>query len=215
MLYTVDVDPPDERRFDTWYTHEHLPERVGVPGFLRGRRYVRAAGPGHQHLTVYDARNTAVFSSPEYLARLDNPTPLTRQVVSALRDPRRVVLEVLFSQGAATGRQLALFHLSGNSDADLLDWVATELAPAVLVDTDSCGLHLAVTDPVATQAKAATTEGRQAAEAPDAGYVLLLDGLRHVTEQAARVADLCRRQGYACEPTEPSVYEHLVTLLPG
>lgn len=28
-----------EREFDRWHTIEHMPERLGIPGFLRGRRY--------------------------------------------------------------------------------------------------------------------------------------------------------------------------------
>ena len=31
-----------EREFDRWHTIEHMPERLGVPGFLRGRRYKHA-----------------------------------------------------------------------------------------------------------------------------------------------------------------------------
>jgi hypothetical protein len=89
MLYAVDVDPADEARFSSWYTHEHLPERVAVRGFLRGRRYVRVHGEGQQHLTLYDARDTSVFTSAEYLARLDDPTPLTRAVAATLRRPHR------------------------------------------------------------------------------------------------------------------------------
>jgi hypothetical protein len=214
MLYWVDVDQVNDHRFDTWYNHEHLPERLAIPGFVRGRRYLRAAGSGHKHLTVYDARDTAVFSSPEYLARLNDPTPLTREVVSALRDPHRVVLDVLFSQGAATGSELAVLHLPDHADG-LPGWVAAELAPAVLEDTDACGLHLAVSDSDATAAKAVTAEGQDAAEAVDSGYVLLLDSIRRATEQAARIADICERQGYGGKPAELSVYKHLVTLCPG
>ena len=28
-----------ERELDRWHTIEHMPERLGVPGFLRGRRF--------------------------------------------------------------------------------------------------------------------------------------------------------------------------------
>ena len=36
-------DVPDDAHadFNAWHTHEHIPERVGVPGFLRGRRVIQ------------------------------------------------------------------------------------------------------------------------------------------------------------------------------
>jgi hypothetical protein len=34
-----DIDPEHDAEFNDWYTHQHLPERVGIPGFLRGRRW--------------------------------------------------------------------------------------------------------------------------------------------------------------------------------
>ena len=34
-----DVDATGQDDVETWYEHQHLPERLSVPGFLRGRRY--------------------------------------------------------------------------------------------------------------------------------------------------------------------------------
>jgi hypothetical protein len=214
MLYAVDIDSADFARFDAWYDHEHLPERVAVPGFLRGRRYVRVSGPGQQHLTLYDARDTAVFSSAEYLARLDDPTPLTRSVVATFRRPHRAVLSVLFSVGAATGNQLTVLHLPAVGAAELRQWVEEELAAAVLTDPDVCGLHLAVVDVGATAAKVATAEGRGAAEELEESCVLLVDGIRTVGDVARRVTDLCQAAGFGPAGPESTVYEHVVSLLP-
>ena len=206
MLYAVDVAPEDTARFAAWYVHEHLPERLAVPGFLRGRRYVRRDGPGQEHLTLYDARDTAVFSSADYLARLDDPTPLTREVVATFRRPHRVVLSVLFSQGATTGHRLAVLQLP----TDVLRRVEEDMAPAVLSDPAVHGLHTAVTDAAATAAKAATAEGRDAAEEVAEAGVLLLDGTEGVGEVARRLAALALPGA----PPEVTVYELVATLLP-
>ena len=32
------------QEFEDWHTHEHFPERMGVPGFLRGSRWASADG---------------------------------------------------------------------------------------------------------------------------------------------------------------------------
>ncbi|MFD2094004.1 hypothetical protein [Blastococcus deserti] len=214
MLYAVDVAPEDTARFAVWYVHEHLPERVAVPGFLRGRRYVRIDGPGQQHLTLYDARDTAVFSSPEYLARLDDPTPLTREVVRTFRRPHRAVLSVLFSHGATTGRRLAMLQLPAADPAQLHRWVEDDLAPTVLTHPDVYGLHLAVVDAGATAAKSATAEGRDAAEEVDEACVLLVDGTDVVGEAARRAAARCAELGFTEAPPDATVYELVVTLLP-
>ena len=34
------IKPEAEDDFVAWHVREHIPERVGLPGFVRGRRYV-------------------------------------------------------------------------------------------------------------------------------------------------------------------------------
>lgn len=77
----ADCKPGFESLFEQWYQHEHLPERLAVPGFRRGRRY-EAVDDAPRFLTCYHAESTATFRSPAYLARLDDPTPLTRKIMS-------------------------------------------------------------------------------------------------------------------------------------
>jgi hypothetical protein len=214
MLYAVDVPPNEVAQFSAWYDHEHLPERVAVPGFLRGRRYARTSGPGQRHLTLYDAVDTSVFSSPGYLARLESPTPLTRSVVATFDRPHRAVLRVLFSVGAAVGARLAVVQLPSVDSSLLARWVERELAPPVLSDPDACGLHLAEVDAAATAAKAGTAEGRDAGEDVDDAAVLVIDGTRAIDAMATRVVERCRAAGFADETVEASVYEHVVSLLP-
>lgn len=204
MLYTVDVAPHDEALFEAWYTHEHLPERVGTPGFLRGRRYLRQAGSGGQrHLTLYETTDADVFTSPEYLRRLDSPTQLTRDVVGRFLDPQRAVLRVVLSHGATVGRELSVVHLEPRDTTALRDWLKEQTA-ATLADPALCGLHLAAVDVEVTSAKSATSEGKGAAESearPEC--VLLVDGL-------AGTADVARRLAAAAPATASpaTTYDH-------
>jgi hypothetical protein len=43
-----DCTPEGRQHFETWYTREHLQERVGVPGFRFGRRYELLTGGDRQ-----------------------------------------------------------------------------------------------------------------------------------------------------------------------
>lgn len=70
-----------EAVLERWYQTEHLAERLGVPGFLLGRRY-EAAGVRQHYFTYYETETPEVLTSPAYRDRLDNPTPLTRTVMS-------------------------------------------------------------------------------------------------------------------------------------
>ena len=39
-----EVAPEIREEFDDWHAHEHMPERLAIPGFLRGSRWVSADG---------------------------------------------------------------------------------------------------------------------------------------------------------------------------
>jgi hypothetical protein len=67
--------------FEHWFKSEHLPERLAVPGFRRGRRYEAIAG-APRYFVFYLADAPGTLTSPAYLARLNDPTPLTRSVMT-------------------------------------------------------------------------------------------------------------------------------------
>ena len=53
----------DEGRADfyAWHLSEHMPERVGIPGFLRGRRYRAADDKTHpEFFTLYETQTFEV-----------------------------------------------------------------------------------------------------------------------------------------------------------
>jgi hypothetical protein len=76
-----DCRPGREAEFETWFQGEHLIERLAVPGFLFGRRHQAIAGaPGY--FNFYMVETPEVLTSKPYLERLDNPTPMTRTIMS-------------------------------------------------------------------------------------------------------------------------------------
>ena len=44
MLLGFDIEAPAIAEHDEWHTHEHLPERLSIPGFLRGTRWIAVRG---------------------------------------------------------------------------------------------------------------------------------------------------------------------------
>ena len=78
------LDPAGEEDFNAWYPRQHLPERLSVPGFLRGRRY-RAVGDSPPYFTLYELEDSQVLASPAYIERLNDPTAWTRRVLAVIR----------------------------------------------------------------------------------------------------------------------------------
>jgi len=72
-----------EAEFEHWYQSEHLLERLAVPGFLNGRRYEAVAG-APRYFACYVTQSPAVLTSAPYLARLNDPTPLTQHVMKEM-----------------------------------------------------------------------------------------------------------------------------------
>jgi hypothetical protein len=72
-----------EAEFEAWFQGEHLLERLAVPGFLFGRRHAAISGSAG-YFNFYLVESPEVLTSKPYLERLDNPTPLTRKVMSEI-----------------------------------------------------------------------------------------------------------------------------------
>ena len=64
----IEVDAKNQQELNNWYTHEHLPERAGIQGFLRGRRYVASDSAGStgdvKYFVLYETDTTETLASP-------------------------------------------------------------------------------------------------------------------------------------------------------
>ena len=76
-----DVNSGRDADFDHWFQSEHLVERLGVPGFIFGRRHEAISG-SNRYFNLYVVEGPEVLTSKPYLERLDNPTPMTRMIMS-------------------------------------------------------------------------------------------------------------------------------------
>ena len=70
-----------EGEFETWFQGEHLLERLAVPGFLFGRRHQALSGTAG-YFNFYLVESPGVLTSKPYLERLDNPTQMTKLIMS-------------------------------------------------------------------------------------------------------------------------------------
>ena len=99
-----DIAPEIREEFDHWHAHEHVPERLSIPGFLRGSRWVSADGGAY--FMLYEVESEATLTSAAYLERLNNPTAWSRKMMPHHRNMVRGLCRVEASSGNALGQVL-------------------------------------------------------------------------------------------------------------
>jgi hypothetical protein len=80
-LITVWLDVASEREeeFNDWYRLEHIPQVVGLPGFVSGRRY-RADDAPLKYLAWYDTADEGVETGPDFQRIASHPTPWSQRM---------------------------------------------------------------------------------------------------------------------------------------
>jgi hypothetical protein len=150
-----DIAPGWRAEFEDWHTHEHFPERMGVPGFLRGTRWTSARG-GEGFFVMYELDAYETLVSPGYLARLNAPTPWSTKLMPQHRNMIRSQCRVVESVGGGLARYALTIRLSPlpGSEEALRAYLLAHAASAA-AQPGLSGAHLIVTD---TPAINATTE---------------------------------------------------------
>src|ERR1700712_2677814 len=103
MAIWSDVAPGDFDFYYRWLLGEHFQERVGVPGFISARVFRRQAGPDFQFFIIYETESPEVLASSAYMARLNDPTPMTQKVMPKLKNFVRGAGRVVQSSGVCGG----------------------------------------------------------------------------------------------------------------
>jgi hypothetical protein len=98
LVIWTDVAPEAELEFNRWYDTEHIPQLLGVEGFLSGKRYQATEGKP-KYIAIYELTSEDVLKSERFLKVRDNPTPWTRRMLPLLRNTQRGVFRQIFSYG--------------------------------------------------------------------------------------------------------------------
>ena len=198
-------DVRDESDYNEWHSKEHILERVGVPGFRRGLRYVAIAG-SPRYLDLYEVDDVATLTSKPYLDRLNDPTPWTRRALPGFYNTSRTLCRVVASHG---GRGIFGFVLTVQLEAqlhradELSGWLTGDALPGLAQRAGIIGAHLLQGDQSAS--RTATEEKRLRGDADAvADWIVLLGGYDADALQAdgkdALNASQCVRHGAAAPP---------------
>lgn len=132
MVLYYDIAADAIADHDDWHTHEHFPERLSIPGFLRASRWV-AGGGSPRYLVMYEVSDVAVLSGTPYLERLNNPTPWTAKMMLNFRGMARAFCGVAARSGAGLGHALLSIRYSPapGRDSELRDWLTAGVLPEI------------------------------------------------------------------------------------
>lgn len=170
-----EVPPAARNDYFEWHNGEHMAERVGIPGFLRGRRYAALHG-APEFCTLYEAQSLDVLTGPDYLAKLENPTAMTRRVAPQLYGNVRSLCRVVLTLGAGQGGLLMTWRYDvapegAASHRALVEARLREIAaqPGIV------GAHLCLGDTEASAVQTAEKKSRPN-KALTPNWVVLVEG---------------------------------------
>ena len=110
-----DVAPEVRAEWEEWHTVEHMPERLAIPGFLRGTRWIAESGQP-SYFVLYETAELRTVTEGPYLERLNNPTPWSRKMMPHHRNMVRSLCELRATWGGGVPHTLATIRFSVTSD---------------------------------------------------------------------------------------------------
>ncbi len=135
LVYTDLADPAHDEEFNAWYSTQHLPDLLALPGFLDAARYVAVKG-GPRYLAAYELESADAVQSQEYQNR---PVPpwdkrMSPRVIG--KNFARIVGEQIFpssveraDRGMAPALQIGRMSVPEAIDREWNAWYNDEYIP--------------------------------------------------------------------------------------
>lgn len=129
-----------EAEFNDWYDHEHIPLRMGVPGFLGAQRYL---APGtHNYLVVYEMESAAVLKTATYQQIKNNPSERTMRMLRSVKGFTRYIGEQIGAQMRESSAKAepidapylyaVFFSVPAERQPEFNDWYEKDHIPVLL-----------------------------------------------------------------------------------
>jgi hypothetical protein len=212
-----DIEAHGELEFSDWHTREHMPERVGIPGFEAGRRWVDRERALHRYFTLYEAQTIDVLSSAAYRARLDGPTPWTRKVQPTFRNFVRAACRTSASAGRGIGGALATIRIDFADPSGKGPFADSSgpLAATALGHHGITSVHVGIAEPTVARAPTAESALRPQAGEDVFDAVVLVDGIgRREVESALPSIERALAPALGEASTTTAVYDLAYALAP-
>ena len=176
--------------YNQWHSLEHMPERISLPGFLRGFR--AQAEPGtdinHKYFMMYEAEKKEIFISKKYLERLNNPTTWTKDILSSYISPSRTICSVIASKSVGLSGFLSTIRFLDHDIENKFNVEKLKLSIPRLIKSDGItGMHVLLGDNTFGQMRTEEKKYRSLQGMDDqvVSQAIILEGLNY---SALRIA---------------------------
>ena len=181
----------DRVEFHEWHSKEHLPERMGIPGFQRGSRW-EALDAGGGMFVTYELDTYDVLISEGYFSRLNQPTPWSVKMMPLHRNMVRSQCHVLDSAGAGIASFMGTLCLSPRVGAETM--LKAGLGRIIRDLPGRAGITSARLLRTETPAVAPTTEQQIRGGDAAADWIVLVSGYDLAAIEAVFTSDLSEAQ---------------------
>jgi hypothetical protein len=134
LFMAFDFSAAHEDEFHDWYDREHVPERLGVPGFINAERWIDGENP-KIHVATYDLDSAGVLATPAYRAvGGENQTVWTKRVTGMCRRIMRYEGEQvrpgdLTAPSGAGALLVASMNVDPAAETEFNEWYNAEHLP--------------------------------------------------------------------------------------
>lgn len=165
-----DLAPQDETDWAHWITREHAEERVGIDGFLACRIFRALGTAANRYFILYELENESVVGGPDYLARLNAPTPWSQRIMPKLGNFVRGGGRIAASAGTGQGGIVAPLRLDAPPS-----WAAAAVTAELARLDRIIAAHMLLTD--VAQTSISTREKGMRGNDGSFAALLLIEGL--------------------------------------
>ncbi len=191
-----DIEPQRRTEYDAWHTFEHVPERVGIPGFIRGRRYVARERSEQRYFTLYELGGLEALEGVDYVDVVERPTDWSGSMRPSFRNVIRHPCTTVVSLGQGVGGSISTLRFGIASTGQKVDVDTARAVLGPLLETAQItAAHLGQEVAKAPLPSMERLGWGQATE-NTMQHVLMIEGLDRQELEAAqpRLAELVRQQ---------------------
>lgn len=132
----TDIAPEAEREFNEWYNKEHIPQLLGVPGFLSGRRYQAVEGEP-KYLALYELTDVSVLKNDAFRQVRESPTEWSKKIIPLFRNTAIGMYQQLFSYGTRPTQDAEFIlnvrlNIPADNEKDFNEWYNVDHVPALV-----------------------------------------------------------------------------------
>jgi hypothetical protein len=140
-----DIAPDRLDDFYEWHNREHMPERLGNPGFRSGRRFLAVRGK-RQFMVLYETLSPDNVAGPEYMhnIRFESEWSLSHDLINN----SRAIFRVQCSYGHGQGGSVASirFNAADGRSEDVRRFLAHSVLPRLVDEPGVSAAHLLKVD---------------------------------------------------------------------